>query len=159
MCYAFTPDDWTDDIKELVRVTKPGGWVELIEGGPFLERPGPTYIDYQDKFVATAKARGIDMTISGRLGSLLNSTSLIKVEVDCLSCPLGWNGRIGELAWRAMQLGMNALRRVVGETDDDNEWERKLKKMEQEFRANKSTSLLPYAYGMKPVGAIGPSNL
>lgn len=32
MFLAFSPSDWTKSIKELARITKPGGWLELIEG-------------------------------------------------------------------------------------------------------------------------------
>lgn len=42
LVYAFTPKDWETDIKELIRVTKPGGWVELFEAYVVLERP-PNY--------------------------------------------------------------------------------------------------------------------
>ncbi|RUS14365.1 hypothetical protein BC938DRAFT_477417, partial [Jimgerdemannia flammicorona] len=31
MVFEFTPDDWRVTIKELTRVTKSGGWVELFE--------------------------------------------------------------------------------------------------------------------------------
>lgn len=36
---AFTPEDWAIAVKEIVRVTKPGGWIELFEQSVKLERP------------------------------------------------------------------------------------------------------------------------
>lgn len=41
MVLNFTPNDWTKAVKELIRVTKPGGWVELLEFNYEIERMGP----------------------------------------------------------------------------------------------------------------------
>lgn len=41
LLFAFTPAEWEIAVSELVRVTKPGGWVELFEASPQLERAPP----------------------------------------------------------------------------------------------------------------------
>src|SRR3954452_16944828 len=39
---AFTEDDWQDKVvKELIRVCKPGGWVEFMEGDLVFNPEGP----------------------------------------------------------------------------------------------------------------------
>ncbi|CAG8783062.1 33864_t:CDS:2, partial [Racocetra persica] len=37
---AFTEDEWTTVISELIRVVKPGGWIELMEGNMEFEGEG-----------------------------------------------------------------------------------------------------------------------
>ncbi|RUP46418.1 S-adenosyl-L-methionine-dependent methyltransferase, partial [Jimgerdemannia flammicorona] len=48
MVLAFTPADWAKAISELVRVTKPGGWVELVESDCKLEQAPPSYLKFQN---------------------------------------------------------------------------------------------------------------
>lgn len=44
---AYKPIEWGRVVTELVRITKPGGWVELIESDGLIERPPPSYVKYE----------------------------------------------------------------------------------------------------------------
>lgn len=44
----FTLEEWATAIQELVRVTKPGGWIELVEFNLIYNRQGPNYQDFQN---------------------------------------------------------------------------------------------------------------
>lgn len=52
MFLAFSPADWAIAVKELIRVTKPGGWIELFEYDMQLQRAGPSF----DKLHAACKS-------------------------------------------------------------------------------------------------------
>ncbi|PKK65155.1 S-adenosyl-L-methionine-dependent methyltransferase [Rhizophagus irregularis] len=46
MILAYTPDQWNFVISELVRVTKPGGWIELVEPYSFAIGAGPLFVEF-----------------------------------------------------------------------------------------------------------------
>ncbi|CAH1764329.1 8904_t:CDS:2 [Entrophospora sp. SA101] len=73
---AFTPSEWVRDINELVRVTNPDGWIELMEIKFFMEKKGPA-----TKSLAEAYTNQM--------------TDVRRIE-KCT--PVGkWGGRVGEL--------------------------------------------------------------
>ncbi|RUS30288.1 S-adenosyl-L-methionine-dependent methyltransferase, partial [Jimgerdemannia flammicorona] len=43
MGLAFSPSEWKIAMKEIVRVLKPGGWIEIAEGNFKMERPPAAY--------------------------------------------------------------------------------------------------------------------
>ncbi|RUS29500.1 S-adenosyl-L-methionine-dependent methyltransferase, partial [Jimgerdemannia flammicorona] len=71
MFLAFTPADWAKVISELVRVTKSGGWVELVESDCNLQETPPSYLEFQNAFIAGTRARGFDIDLVRNLGSTL----------------------------------------------------------------------------------------
>lgn len=40
--------DWPKAVSEIIRVTKPGGWVELFDTDMLMERPPRNYLKYQN---------------------------------------------------------------------------------------------------------------
>lgn len=48
MALAFTPTDWAKALVELVRVTKPGGVIELVEAAILLECSPPSLLQITD---------------------------------------------------------------------------------------------------------------
>ncbi|MGH2504736.1 MAG: class I SAM-dependent methyltransferase, partial [Ktedonobacterales bacterium] len=73
---AIPHDRWPGAARELVRVTRPGGWVELVDsiglanGGPNVER-------LMDWIRRLSAMRGVDLMDGGRLGDYLRSTQLV----------------------------------------------------------------------------------
>ncbi|KAL1922815.1 uncharacterized protein VTP21DRAFT_9191 [Calcarisporiella thermophila] len=94
MGLAYTTEQWARIMHELQRVTKPGGYVELVEPDMELRRArdviSPPVID-------ALKSRHLDLGVGRRLGELLQE-SLEATHTAHRSVPIGrWGGRIGAL--------------------------------------------------------------
>jgi SAM-dependent methyltransferase len=91
---------WTVLVKDLARVTAPGGWLELVEGGAQIAPAGPAT---QEVFSLTGQyllARGLDGQglIAGSLVHYLEEAGLSAIEQCTVAAPLGgWGGPIGLL--------------------------------------------------------------
>jgi ubiquinone/menaquinone biosynthesis C-methylase UbiE len=91
---------WPALVKELVRVTAPGGWVELLETTTVVAPVGPVNRRLKSLTDQLAALRGLDtqgMVIES-LDRYLREAGLIRVERRFFEAPLGeWGGRIGAL--------------------------------------------------------------
>ncbi|HZV50718.1 MAG TPA: class I SAM-dependent methyltransferase [Candidatus Dormibacteraeota bacterium] len=91
---------WSGVVGELVRVTRPGGWVELVEVDPWLEPAGPAGRQLFELAWKLGRSRGIDMagTIFRSLDLHLRRAGLMDVARHEVRIPIGeWGGRIGSL--------------------------------------------------------------
>lgn len=109
---ALPAADWPRVIAELVRVTAPGGWVELVDTTVSARSPGA------EPWAAWARqmgaARGIDMNAGAQIGNLLRSAGLRDVQDLSIEIPIGpWGGRIGRLMQADALAGARALRAPV----------------------------------------------
>ncbi|CAG8543863.1 10882_t:CDS:2 [Gigaspora margarita] len=97
--FYFTFDQWrTTIIKELVRLLKPGGWLEFIEITPDGENLGPVTTDFIEDLKTRAQSRHLDPMIAYNLSSILKSTSNLssKVYHEFRKIPCGsWGGNVG----------------------------------------------------------------
>lgn len=73
LCAAIPADCWQRLIDEAVRVTKPGGWVELVEAGPVQSTVHQSaHVRELEALVrAYSQTRGIDLTMTTHLGDIL----------------------------------------------------------------------------------------
>ncbi|RIA91283.1 S-adenosyl-L-methionine-dependent methyltransferase [Glomus cerebriforme] len=99
---AISEDQWKNDvIHELYRVTKPGGWIELMEPEIFSPKKGeaPNYHKFSRALIDFLAALGINGFISSQLENILKGTKLFKnIQREEHSTPIGqWGGRLGEL--------------------------------------------------------------
>lgn len=89
---------WRDVVADLVRVTRPGGWVELVEIGEDVTRQGPATSELVGCLNRLAAARGLDSDgrIVSRLEELLAEAGLDDVTARRVELPVGeWGGRPG----------------------------------------------------------------
>ncbi|CEI89875.1 hypothetical protein RMCBS344292_04218 [Rhizopus microsporus] len=103
MMYIVYPSDkipWM--FQEILRVTKPNGWVELIEPDVIPKRAGPLF----SKFI-----KALQQFLRDRLGHVLQGRNLVnlmieagfrEVKSDYGSLPLCWGGYIGKLFYEDM---------------------------------------------------------
>ncbi|CAG8639570.1 3903_t:CDS:2, partial [Dentiscutata heterogama] len=100
MSSALEESQWRDEvIAELVRVIKPGGWIELMELDIVCTEDvnAPTYQKFnRSHFLAD---RGINGLISSKLKGYLESTNeLTNIQCEERSTRIGqWGGRLGEM--------------------------------------------------------------
>jgi ubiquinone/menaquinone biosynthesis C-methylase UbiE len=91
---------WPGVVQELVRVTAPGGWVELLEASIYGAPAGPALGRLQAMLGELAALRGLDGSdeVVRSLDRYLREAGLVEVERREIEVPLGdWGGRIGSL--------------------------------------------------------------
>lgn len=89
---------WPALIAELVRVTRPGGWVELVEGSAVPPGSGPA-MQMWGQWLSTASAkRGIDFAQGGQIGEHLAQAGLAHVRQHEVRMQAGRGlGRLGAM--------------------------------------------------------------
>lgn len=95
---AIPAPRWPEIVRELVRVTRPQGWIELLEVGTTVHNAGAATARLLAWVHETSLARGIDMVMVTQLGELLKQAGCQAVETQDIPVPLGsWAGRSGEM--------------------------------------------------------------
>ncbi|MGH2517124.1 MAG: class I SAM-dependent methyltransferase, partial [Ktedonobacterales bacterium] len=94
---AIPHDRWPAVVAELVRVTRPGGWVELVDsiglanGGPHVEQ-------LMEWIRQLSSRRGVDLMDGGRVADYLYRAPLINLQTHRMDLPTGkYGGRLGTL--------------------------------------------------------------
>ena len=94
---AIPHDRWPFVVSELVRVTRPGGWVESVEAMT-LQHGGPAMDLLMEWIVALLARRGIEFADGARVGSLLRAAGLTNVTTYDVGLPFGeYNDRTARL--------------------------------------------------------------
>lgn len=101
LVFAIPAPRWPDVVRELVRVTRPQGWIELLEVGATVRNGGPATERLLAWLRETAQRLGIELTMMTQLGDLLTQAGCQAVETLDIPVPLGaWAGRSGEMLKR-----------------------------------------------------------
>lgn len=96
---ALPRDRWLPVVRELERVTRPDGWVELAECGTPQDDPSNPYPRLWDTWIAFCRTRGIDFTIGRSIGAMLQQGGLQQVQQHEVLFPMGkWGGRVGVMS-------------------------------------------------------------
>ncbi|RUS24656.1 S-adenosyl-L-methionine-dependent methyltransferase [Jimgerdemannia flammicorona] len=88
MC--FTVKEWPVVLKELVRVTKPGGIVELLDDAIWIHNSGPVTEAMCKNLDNVMAYRDIKFDLTTRLDPLLGAAGLKNVQHEYHSVPIGW---------------------------------------------------------------------
>jgi SAM-dependent methyltransferase len=125
LTFAFSATDWVQDIKELVRVTKSGGWIEIIEA-KYLKNKGSATKNFTDAVHSFHLSKNI-LTNTERpdLIKLLNDTNQVTdIHLIEKSAPVGkWGGRVGELLALDTNNAMLSLKPCIKAYLGDNEFD------------------------------------
>ncbi|CAG8460179.1 7606_t:CDS:2 [Acaulospora colombiana] len=141
---AFTEEEWCNKvIKELTRVLKPNGWLEIMEGDLVFNPEGPTGKILMDAFRSVLLSKSINPQICQKLRTWLSeSTQLLNLSCEERSGPIGkWAGRVGELACQDFCDTLYALRGVLAGTLEKNseEYGEMVMEFVKECNENKSS--------------------
>ncbi len=111
---------WPGLLGELARVTRPGGWIELVEGGiaapaPGETAPAPCVTALSAWTERLCLRRGIDLALPARLPGLLARDPRVRVAAACaIPIPLGAAFGGGGLGARAAENWLSARHHLRG---------------------------------------------
>ncbi|MDE3230760.1 MAG: methyltransferase domain-containing protein [Chloroflexota bacterium] len=98
LLFAIPEARWPDVTRELVRVTKPGGWIELVETGP-QQNGGPAMDQVVAWITQASLRRGVNPLVGPRIGEYLRTGGAANVATRNVALPVGaYGGRVGRLA-------------------------------------------------------------
>jgi SAM-dependent methyltransferase len=112
MVTALPLTTWPRVIEDIVRVTRPGGWVELVESGDEIEPRGPATNRLLELARQLAAAYGLDAAASvcHVLDDYLRGAGAEAVDKRTLSVPIGeWGERVGSLMASDFRSTFNGL--------------------------------------------------
>jgi ubiquinone/menaquinone biosynthesis C-methylase UbiE len=109
---------WQGVVGELLRVTKPGGWVELLEAIPTQGGPGMNAL--YEWLVAVGLRRGVNTLVTPHIADFLQAAGAQSVVGRDLPMALGkWGGRAGimmETNYFALHKGLLGMMQQQGIT-------------------------------------------
>lgn len=84
---------WPSMVQELVRVTRPGGWIELVEADLNFHHQGAETSRLMQWIADASHQRGIDISIGQKIGSFLRDAKLTQCMEQKIALPIGnWGG-------------------------------------------------------------------
>ena len=102
---------WPGVVHELVRVTRPGGWIELIETDARVQAGGPATMQVFAWLDAVRQARGLQGEPVLHLGEMLQRAGLEEIETQSIQLKVGaWGGRAGTMMERDILAAVQALK-------------------------------------------------
>lgn len=94
---AIPATSWPEVVRELIRVTRSGGWIELLEVGDTIQNAGPATRKLLTWMTSISRELGFEMEILHHLGDLLRQAGCLSVESQDIPIPLGeWAGATGK---------------------------------------------------------------
>jgi SAM-dependent methyltransferase len=145
---------WAAVVADLVRVTRPGGWIELVEGMPWIDQAGPATERLCDLLCQLARLRGLDSTgiVFRSVGRYLGGAGATEVHVEKFVVPIGsWAGQTGVLMatqYRAMFTRLSpAFRAALGVSDEESH--ELISSMSDEWNGHRSFYSMTVAVGRK----------
>ncbi|RUS29372.1 LOW QUALITY PROTEIN: hypothetical protein BC938DRAFT_480737 [Jimgerdemannia flammicorona] len=158
MVLAFTHNDWKNIMKELFRVVKPGGYVELVDVDMDAQRMGPETKAASERCESNIvyqglQARGIVSKIVRKFPTLLRENGFIDPHGNFGSAPIWWGGKLGDAmghAWEGAIIAMkpfylSSLNYTSGQFDN------LIAIMKKENVANETYVNYYWAYAQRPL--------
>jgi SAM-dependent methyltransferase len=154
MVTALPLTAWPVEVKELARVTRPGGWIELVEGGDEIAPIGPATEQLFALMSQLAAIRGLDTNgvVSRSLDTYLHQAGIRQVTKGAIDIPMGqWGGRIGGMMTTNFRTTFTGVRDVLQTRFHlpREEFDRLLTTMQQEWEQHHTIYRFRYAFGQK----------
>jgi SAM-dependent methyltransferase len=151
--YAIPCTGWPQVVNELVRVTRPGGMVELVEPDCIFQNAGPSCIQLQNWIITACQKCGIDPTEVRQIEIYLRLAGLINTKAEVVSLPIGqWGGRLGMTTAANMRAACLAMKPLVLQQVgiSSQEYDGLLEDMFKECEEHRSSFMVYIAYGQRP---------
>ncbi|KAI9596788.1 S-adenosyl-L-methionine-dependent methyltransferase [Syncephalis fuscata] len=100
LCAAMPEDSWPIVIKDLARVCKSGGSIELVETDAKLVNAGPFGQEIDRWYDAVCRSRGIDLNKTRQIPQMMQEAGLQVETEHYIEFPLGeWYDQVGHQGW------------------------------------------------------------
>ena len=151
---GLTAENWHKVLQELERITKPGGWIELVEVDSHGGNNGPYSLKIWDWITAAFASRGIDSGFvrDPGLASVMTKAGVENVTLVTLKLPTGkFGGKIGQLLKENLFSFWNAITPMIvhGAGADKVEFEEALGKADREVEEYQSYHIFYVVTGQK----------
>ncbi|CAG8471835.1 4994_t:CDS:2 [Scutellospora calospora] len=150
MWYSFTKQQYFDTIKELVRVIKNNGWIEIEEPNMKFKTIGKSMTILQNALHSKSRENGFDPTIFLEIPKYLESIDeLTNIECKKTVCPIGGRaGMHGEYSIKTYYESITYLPDYMGISQND--YQKLLNDLDEEFNQNHSSTEV-YKYFAKKI--------
>lgn len=113
LLFAIPHTSWPAVARELLRVTKPGGWVESVETGP-QQNGGPAMDQLVAWITEASLRRGVDPLLGPHVASFFADAGLRNMVARDLHLPVGaYGGRLGNMAAADVFGVVNGVKQLV----------------------------------------------
>lgn len=144
-------EQWPRAIGELARVTRPGGWVEVVEADTS-GKAGPALRQADDWVAAVLARRGLDIHLARNLERWLQEAGLRQVKLRQVDLPLGKHGgRVGSLVESNYFAAFDAMRAPVVALGlaSEEQYEATINAAREEVRRGSCVFPIYIAYGQR----------
>lgn len=154
LLYSAIPHPrWPFVINELVRVTRPGGWIESVESAVALN-PGPVLTQLSATINGMIARREIDPMDGAQVGAMLRAAGIVDVAERRIDVPLGsYGGRIGTMMATDLLAGVEAFGGLLVQTglSTSAEFQQMHASLREEFASPQNHAIGPFyvAYGRR----------
>jgi ubiquinone/menaquinone biosynthesis C-methylase UbiE len=151
---AIPHDRWPWVVRELTRVTRPGGWVELVDSIG-LANGGPNVEQLMDWIRRLSFLRGVDLMDGGRIGDYLREAPLVNQSFRRIDLPTGAHGgRLGKLVatdFFSVCKGYGGMIASQGITTQEV-WDVTLERAQADLNTSQYQCVTPFfiAFGQRP---------
>jgi ubiquinone/menaquinone biosynthesis C-methylase UbiE len=147
---------WATLMRELARVARPGGWVELVEAASEIEPAGTATEHLFELMRRLGRELGLDTTgiVYRSLDQHLRRAGLVEVQTHSVQVPIGeWGASVGSLMASDMRAVFTRLSGVFQAKFGVSTAEclELIRTMQQELEEHRSRLAFTIAFGRKPL--------
>jgi SAM-dependent methyltransferase len=152
---ALTMGSWESVTEEMVRVTRPGGWIEMVESLWRFNSEGPATARLCGLAKRLVRAQGMDAsgTVADSLDEYLSEAGAADIRRREVDLPVGeWGGDLGSLMASGTRALFIRLAPFIAATFDIAQCEclELIQTMQQEWEERHATTRFVIAFGRKP---------
>ena len=153
LLFAVPAVRWPGVVRELIRVTRPGGWVESVETGA-QQNGGPAMDRLVDWITQASTRRGIDPGLGPHVAEMMRDSGLVNMQARAEALPVGrYGGRLGNMAAVDVFGVVSGVKQLVVAQGIAQEPEYEATMQQARADLDRYQCRLPFylAYGQKPI--------
>ncbi|CAO3598500.1 unnamed protein product [Absidia cylindrospora] len=116
LIFGLTLPQWDLAIQELLRILKPGGWIEFVEVDQEAQNMGPLLKIIIDAMEHMLISRNMVPNIGLKLVGYLEKYHLESIQSTVKEFPMRHSGKLGDLFWDDFQQVSRAVQPIVSQT-------------------------------------------